>query len=135
MSFCVIEEVLADFAVRTKVKLVHKSIMNALCTLNQSFYGRSLFDETVVDVLVLWAHFYLLNAIHHILKVDQFTLETTTLVYASRSSPFVSYVFIRLQLHLNLPTGSPMQIERLADRTLHSFQRHSVPYRPIKIIQ
>lgn len=53
MSLRVIEGLMVEISATERVLLLDESIMTALCTLDQSFFGQSHLTDTFVEVFTL----------------------------------------------------------------------------------
>lgn len=87
MSLCVIEGLLAKFALRERLLMLDESIMGAPCNLDRSFGAWPHLTNTVIELLHHRTQNHLFDSRHHNLVVDLFTGELTVWIYASTFTP------------------------------------------------
>lgn len=91
--------------------------MDALCTLDRSFVGRSHLTGTVVEILIRQTQYHLSDFSHHILDINSFTGMTLVWIYASTSTYPAPSITVRPHLQSELAPPPPIQIELTADQT------------------
>lgn len=62
---------------KSECRVLNKSIMDSLCTLDRAFVRRSLLANTVVEIHTRQKQYHVVNLDHYISEIDAFSGKTT----------------------------------------------------------
>lgn len=101
--------------------MLNESIIDAFCTLDRSFAGRSHLVDTVVEFFTLQTQHHLFNSSRLVAEVNPNTRKKYVSTHASTSTQLESFIPIRPRLRSELLSPPPMQIDPLVGRYPESF--------------